>query len=43
MFQSKEEAQKELAAAKLVYESVNGSRIDHKKLVWNPLKYDDYR
>ena len=43
MFQSREEAQKELESAKLVYESMNSSRIDHKKLIWNPLKYDDYR
>jgi sulfate adenylyltransferase len=43
MFQSREEAQKELETAKLVYESMNSSRIDHKKLIWNPLKYDDYR
>lgn len=42
MFQSKEEAEKELEAAKAVHSSVNGARVENKKLVWNPLKYEEY-
>ncbi len=43
MFQSKAEAEKELAAAKHVYDSLNSRGLDRKKIMWNPLKYDDYR
>jgi sulfate adenylyltransferase len=43
MFQSKAEAEKELETAKRFYEGMNSKNIDHKKLQWNPLKYDEYR
>lgn len=43
MFQSKAEAEKEVEAAKVVLDSLPESRFDGRKLIWNPLKYDDYR
>ncbi|OPY28562.1 MAG: sulfate adenylyltransferase [Methanocella sp. PtaU1.Bin125] len=43
MFQSKAEAEKELEAAKVVFEGMPEGRIDNKKLIWNPLKYEEYR
>ncbi len=43
MFQSKAEAEKELEAAKHVYSSLDSKGLDRKKIIWNPLKYDDYR
>lgn len=43
MFQSKDEAGKELEAAKMIYEGMNATRIDMKKLVWNPHDYEEYR
>ncbi|MCD1295726.1 sulfate adenylyltransferase [Methanocella sp. CWC-04] len=42
MFQSKEEAEKELESAKHVYENLPNSRLDSKKIIWNPLKYEEY-
>jgi sulfate adenylyltransferase len=42
MFQSKTEAEKELEAAKTVFAAMPEGRIDNKKLIWNPLKYDEY-
>ncbi|WP_148266454.1 sulfate adenylyltransferase [Methanocella arvoryzae] len=43
MFQSKAEAEKELEVAKAVYDSMPDGKIDNRKLVWNPLKYEEYR
>jgi sulfate adenylyltransferase len=43
MFQSRAEAEKELEAAKYVYENMNSKSFDHKKILWNPLKYSEYR
>jgi len=43
MFQSKSEAERELKAARHVLESLDSEGLDHKKILWNPLKYDDYR
>ncbi len=42
MFQSKAEAEKELEAAKTVYATLHEGRVDNKKLIWNPLKYEEY-
>ncbi|HMK48100.1 MAG TPA: sulfate adenylyltransferase [Methanocella sp.] len=43
MFQSKAEAEKELEVAKAVYGGMSDGKIDNGKLVWNPMKYDEYR
>ena len=43
MFQSKAEAERELETAKHIHKSMNSKSVDHKKLQWNPLKYDEYR
>jgi sulfate adenylyltransferase len=43
MFQSKAEAERELEAARHILESLDSKGLDHKKILWNPLKYDDYR
>jgi len=43
MFQSRAEAEKELEAAAHVYESLGSKGLNHKKILWNPLKYDEYR
>jgi len=43
MFQSKSEAERELTAAMYVYDSLNSRGLDRRKIMWNPLKYDDYR
>ncbi len=42
MFQSKAEAEKELETAKTVFASIPEGRVDNKKLIWNPLKYEEY-
>jgi sulfate adenylyltransferase len=43
MFQSKSEAERELEAARHVYECLDSKGLDHKKILWNPLKYEEYR
>jgi sulfate adenylyltransferase len=43
MFQNKAEAEKELESARHVLENIPASKIDPKKLTWNPLKYEEYR
>jgi len=43
MFQSKAEAERELKAARHVYESLNSKGMDCWKILWGPLKYDDHR
>jgi sulfate adenylyltransferase len=43
MFQSKSEAERELEAAKHVYECLDSKGLDNKKILWNPLKYEEYR
>jgi sulfate adenylyltransferase len=42
MFQSKAEAEAELAMAKTVLEGMPEGKVDNKKLIWNPLKYEEY-
>jgi len=42
MFQSKAEAESELAMAKTVLEGMPDGKVDNKKLIWNPLKYEEY-
>ncbi len=43
MFQSKAESEKELEVARTVYEGMSNGKVDNRKLVWNPLKYEEYR
>jgi sulfate adenylyltransferase len=43
MFQSKAEAEKELEAALAVYESMPDGKVDNRKHIWNPLKYEEYK
>jgi sulfate adenylyltransferase len=42
MFQSKAEAEKELEMAKIVADGMPRGKVDNRKLVWNPLKYEEY-
>jgi sulfate adenylyltransferase len=42
MFQSKAEAEKEVIMAKNVLEGMPDGKIDNRKLIWNPLKYEEY-
>jgi sulfate adenylyltransferase len=42
MFQSKAEAEKELEMAKTVHEGMPAGKVDNRKLIWNPLNYEEY-
>lgn len=43
MFQSREEAERELEAAKYVYGATDAKRLDRERILWNPLEYSEYR
>ncbi len=43
MFQSRAEAEQEVEVAKAVLRDLPEGRADRRKLVWNPLPYEDYR